>query len=73
MKEELDDELRYPVPHVVTSLDEPVTYAEFFVWNTMYVYMCMWMILGLFKSNILVSLSWVYDIKLFREKLGKIA
>ena len=32
MKEKLDDEeIRNVVPHVVTSLDEPVTYAEFFV------------------------------------------
>ena len=32
MKEELDDEeIRDVVPHAVTSLDEPVTYAEFFV------------------------------------------
>ena len=34
MKEKLDDEeIRDVVPHVVTSLDEPVTYAEFFVWK----------------------------------------
>ena len=26
-----DEEIRDVVPHVVTSLDEPVTYAEFFV------------------------------------------
>ena len=26
-----DEEIIYPVPHVVTSLDEPVTYAEFCV------------------------------------------
>ena len=32
MKEKADDEeIRYVVPHVVTSLDEPVTQAEFFV------------------------------------------
>ena len=31
-KEELDDQHpRYHIPHVVTSLDEPVTCAEFFV------------------------------------------